>query len=136
MTAKKMTAILLALLACGLVLTGCSDDSESPLAVDTAPPAVPTGLTASEYSRGVTVRWEPNTMDADFLGFKVYMTCGANTVSLVADPQPNNWFVHSDPVAGYMNTFLVTSVDYSGNESAPARLDFYVDADREFTVDY
>ena len=132
MAAKKNYLIIIALIACGALMAGCSSDSDSPTAVDTAPPAVPTGLMATEYSTGLTLRWEPNNMDADLMGFRVYFRVSDNSYTLVEDPQPNNWYVHSAPLAGCMNEYMVTSVDYSGNESAAAFLNVEVKEPKNF----
>lgn len=128
----KKTSILIALFACAMLLAGCGSDSDSPTAVDTAPPAVPTGLMGTQYSTGITLRWEPNTMDADFMGFRVYYRYDEATYTLVDQPQPNNWFVHDAPMAGCNNEYMVTAVDYSGNESAAANLTMQVDHPRNF----
>ena len=57
----KMTLLTLMTLALvAWVAGGCSDSSSTPTAVDTVPPAVPTGL-GYEYAEGVGfLSWSPN----------------------------------------------------------------------------
>jgi hypothetical protein len=102
-----------------LALVGCGSDgsSPSPTAVDTAPPAVPSDLSGDTWQRQVVVNWAPNTTDADLAGYLVYRENGTRLASLTEEPQVQNWYVDAAPVTGE-NTYRVTAVDYSGNESA------------------
>ncbi len=125
MAGKKHFMILVALAALA-VLAGCSgDDNNSPTAIDTAPPSMPSGVSGRAYDYGVTLSWDENSLDADFAGFKVYRTAGDAVEVLVGDPQPNNWFMDTSPVLAARNEYRVTAVDFTGNESSFATVQVY-----------
>ena len=117
MSYKSMLTPLIIIVA--LALVGCSGDgsSPSPTAVDTAPPAVPSDLSGDTWERQVVVNWAPNTTDADLAGYNVYRENGDRLATLTEQPQVQNWYVDASPATG-TNTYRVTAVDYSGNESA------------------
>jgi hypothetical protein len=118
--ARKTLMSVLMLGCLALAAAGCSDDDSSPTAVrDTAPPAVPTDLTADAYLGTVAVSWAPNTTDADFAGFIVDRTCNGVTVSIVSQPQNITSIDDGNPEPGY-NVYSVSAVDRNGNESAYA----------------
>lgn len=124
MAGKTISIIILALAV--LALAGCvSEENTNTSAVDTAPPAVPSNLSGEVWQYQVVVRWMPNTTDADLAGYNVYRQSGTRVAALTADPLDQNWYVDVNPVVGG-NTYQVTSVDRSGNESAHATV----------TVDY
>jgi fibronectin type 3 domain-containing protein len=117
----KLTLIALTIVLAALA--GCSDDSSSPVNVDTAPPAVPTDVTAMPTSSSVDLVWAPNTTDADFVGFKVYRQSNGETtpVPLVSTPQNITSYSDPTPVPGH-NLYLISAVDQTGNESAYASI--------------
>ena len=76
--ARTISLPILIILLAG-ILAGCGDEDLSPtsmtataVAIDTAPPAIPTGLVASATGTMVKIRWEPNFTDLDLAGFLVY----------------------------------------------------------------
>ena len=121
MAGKKMTVILvlMALVALG---TGCSsDDPAAPVNVDTAPPAVPTNLTAdwSMGGDGVTLTWDANTVDADLAGYVVDKAYRGETIALVSSPISMPMY-QDDNVGSGVTVYYVYAVDLAGNESAVA----------------
>jgi hypothetical protein len=110
-----LTLITLALVA--FVASGCSDDSASPTLADTVPPAVPTNLDGSFTGSQVGLSWAPNTTDADFAGFLLARTNGADTVQLISSPQNVTSYADDEPPAGY-NLYEVSAMDRYGNRSA------------------
>ena len=110
------------------VLAGCGSDSTTtaPTAIDTQPPAVPSQLAGDSWNSQITIYWAPNTTDTDWAGYNVYRSIGERTVCLTETPLVQNMYVDSMP-RNEVNTYLVTSVDASGNESAQASIDVQVE---------
>jgi hypothetical protein len=115
----KMITTFLGLTMLALLAVGCGDDS-SPTVVDTAPPAIPDGLSVSFVRGAVTVSWQPNVVDSDFLGFRVVKHYLGQATVLRDNPSPATDIQdQADP--GY-NEYRVTSVDRAGNESGYATI--------------
>ncbi len=130
---RNTTWMLMMALAMTIGAAGCgSDDNDpSPVAppVDTAPPALPSGLavTYDPATLEVVVTWDPNTTDADFAGFLVSRTVSGETEDLVDEPQNTTEFVDSVQNSSREATYLVSSVDETGNISAAATVELHVD---------
>ncbi len=121
--------MIIACTIAALALVGCSsNDSSTPTAIDTAPPAVPTQLMGDSFDSQVVIYWAPNTTDTDFAGFKVYRTVDDREVSLTDAPMAQNMYVDAHPRGDY-NTYRVTALDISGNESAHASIGVQMDDD-------
>jgi hypothetical protein len=123
MTAKTaaQTVSLIAALALATLPAGCSSDDVSPaapapVAVDTAPPAVPTGLAAASADLVVKLSWDANTVDSDLVGYMVYERIRGRSHALVDEPLLENRFIVRHPPAEC--EYAVTAVDAAGNESA------------------
>jgi hypothetical protein len=134
MASKKLILTLLCVAALTFAVTGCGDDDSSPTApaVDTAPPALPSGLTA-DYAPGsdsATLSWDPNTTDSDFAGFLVSRSSyDMDPEALVSEPQAASSYEDDDLASvGRLVTYWVYSVDRSGNVSAAASLTIEQDA--------
>lgn len=125
--ADKTIKIIICALAL-FALAGCSSDSSSsaPTAIDTTPPAVPTQLIGDSIDSQVIVYWAPNTTDTDFAGYNVYRSTSQRTVCLTETPLYQNMYVDNQP-RGTTNTYEVTAIDLSGNESAHASIDVQLD---------
>jgi len=109
-------------------LIGCSsNDSVTPTAIDTAPPAVPTQLMGDSFESQIVIYWAPNTTDTDFAGYMVYRTVNDREVCLTQSPSAQNMYVDTSPRGDY-NTYKVTAVDLSGNESAHASIGVQMDS--------
>ncbi len=121
MFSNKALLTLLAIVLVALVSSGCSSSSSSssPAEVDTAPPAVPTGLGAGYVDGIVKVGWDANLLDADFAGFVVARFANGATVELMDTPANITTFVDQNPIAG-ITEYWVAGVDQTGNQSAYA----------------
>ena len=91
MTRNKTIVTLGLITLVSLAFMGCSDDSNPVVAptqaVDTAPPAVPSGLMAELNGSSASISWATNTTDADLAGFLVNKTHYADdVVVLVGTP--------------------------------------------------
>lgn len=124
------TLTMLLLVAALTTLAGCSgadsgtDSVVGPRsAIDTAPPAVPTGLSATSGRSTVKLSWRPNTTDPDFQGFLVYRVAFDQTWPLNETPVQDPRYVDAAPLRGYA-IYAVTSVDAQGNESAWTRIQY------------
>lgn len=115
---RKNALVMLAALAALALTAGCGSSTSVPTAIDTAPPASPTGLSASGAPLGLLLSWEPNTTDADFAGFVVRRNVLGRETTLIDTPTDVTECVDPSPAAGYVNRYEVSSVDESGNESA------------------
>jgi len=122
--------MIVAVAIAALALGGCSSDEAdvAPTNVDTAPPAVPTQLAGSSWHAQINLSWAPNTSDTDFAGFNIYRATGNRVIVLTEEPQPDNMYLDVNPSSGY-NTYQVTSVDLSGNESAQASIEVCLQPD-------
>ncbi|MBU8871191.1 MAG: hypothetical protein KOO60_10055 [Gemmatimonadales bacterium] len=112
-----------------LALVGCGNDSGNPVApvfeeetaevvvVDTAPPAVPTGLAAASSTTVLKLAWDPNVVDLDFQGFLVYRLAFENSYLLTPAPIGENYFVDQQPL-GISCGYAISAIDEAGNESA------------------
>ncbi len=127
-TIKALTLMTLALAA--LTMTGCGSDnpldpvpvSSEPI-IDTAPPAVPTGLAAAPNAQSVKVTWDANVLDSDFVGFMVYRVVWGNQYPMLNLPMTDNLWIDDHPV-DVACTYAVTALDSHGNESAWAAVNF------------
>ncbi len=122
---KIMTLMIITLV--GLAFAGCSDSDTSPaaVAIDTAPPAVPTNLDV-DYSSGVaTISWAANTVDADLAGYIVDREKNSVRESLVSTPALITAYVDNDPLIG-ASQYIIYAVDTSGNRSAVATINLEV----------
>jgi len=121
MAATRSIPTVLAAAALLGVLAGGGSDPAAPAApagvVDTAPPAVPTNLTATVATNVVKLRWDPDTVDADLAGYLVYELMGEGSHLLTETPVPEARWVDHYPPAGPCR-YAVSAVDAAGNESA------------------
>jgi len=121
---------LITLTLAAMTLTGC--DTASPLApaptapqqvIDTAPPSIPTGLSAAATDYAVKISWDDNVVDADLHGFMVYRVVWGTRFPMLDLPQQETEWIDDHPV-NVACTYVVTSLDESGNESAWAAVNF------------
>ncbi len=119
----KMMLTLMALVCLPCLLTGCSDDSDpvttTTLPIDTAPPAVPAGLSCCGLDGYVKLAWDANVLDTDLAGYNVYRSVYGQTWALNVEPLQENRFIDVVP-AQPEALYMVSAVDLSGNESAVA----------------
>ena len=94
-----------------------SDPLPQPLArVDTFPPEVPTGLTATPGVNTVELEWELNT-EADFKGYNVFRSVDNGPYEKVASVIPAATYHDTNVQAGKTYRYQVSAVDMSNNES-------------------
>lgn len=118
MASKKILTLMLVALTAFAV--GCSDDNPvTPSTVDTAPPAVPSDLTADFGGSQATISWAPNTVDQDLAGYLVTRENSGVTDTLVASPEMITTYADPAPKRG-VSTYHVIAVDRAGNQSAVA----------------
>ncbi len=133
---RTLTGIgLMTLAAACLTMAGCGSDPASPVtpaappAVDTAPPEIPTGLTAAAIDSHVKVAWLPNTTDGDIAGYLLYRVAFDQVWPLLDAPTQETCFFDESPLNRPCH-YAVTAVDESGNESAWMQVHFSGVADR------
>ena len=120
---------LFTLTLAALAMIGCGSDSPlDALAVatpviDTAPPAIPTGLSAAATGQSVKVSWDTNVLDEDLSGFMVYRVVWGTRFPMLDLPQLESQWIDDHPV-NVACTYVVTALDQSGNESAWAAVNF------------
>lgn len=113
----------------GVELAGPLSDPIRVEAIDTFPPAVPTGLaavaTAADSATGaspspsIDLSWQP-VADADLAGYAVYRREGDGAWSRISPPQPVVGPGFHDPQVqpGHTYRYAVTAIDQLGHESA------------------
>ena len=106
-----------------LAMAGCTDTTNptappaEEILIDTAPPAIPTGLWATPTERRtVKLAWNPNTTDWDIKGYLVYRLAFDQVDLLTTEPTPEPRFIDQAPLNSPC-LYAVTSVDETGNES-------------------
>jgi len=118
MASKKFMTLLIVALA--VFAVGCSDDNPvTPNTTDTAPPAVPSNLTADYGNNEATISWGANTVDQDLVGYLVTRENSGVTDTLVASPEMITSYADPAPKSG-VSTYHVIAVDRAGNQSALA----------------
>jgi hypothetical protein len=118
MASKKLMTLLIVALA--IFAVGCSDDNPvTPNTADTAPPAVPSNLTADYGNNAATISWGANTVDQDLVGYLVTRENSGVTDTLVASPEMITSYADPAPKRG-VSTYHVIAVDRAGNQSALA----------------
>jgi len=120
MASSKIFLTLLIVAMVAVFGAGCSDDNPvTPSTIDTAPPAVPSNLTA-DYSKSIAViSWAQNTVDSDLAGFVVTRDNRGSTDELISTPTLMSSFNDIAPQPG-VSTYHVSAVDLAGNRSAVA----------------
>jgi len=129
-TSKKFMALVLVALA--VFAVGCSsDDPVTPPDnnIDTAPPAVPSDLSATFAGSQTTISWAPNTVDPDLAGYTVSRSNNGDTEILVEMALVNS-FADPAPRAG-TSTYHVSAVDLAGNHSAVASVTLTIERGHE-----
>ncbi len=119
-----MHKLLLPLLALGILLTGCHDNTGPR---DTVPPVAPRGLYSVTGDEGVTLHWVGNS-EPDLAAYRIWVndepcsggsSCTYRRVAEIA-ADPGNQYVEYE-VSGLQNGqsyfFAVSAVDHSGNDS-------------------
>jgi hypothetical protein len=114
-----------------LVMAGCTDttaptipDTET-VQIDTAPPAIPTGLWATPTERrSVKLAWDANTTDWDIKGYLVYRLAFGQVQLLTIAPTTESRFIDQAPLKSDC-IYAVTSIDEAGNESGWTQIRYY-----------
>jgi fibronectin type 3 domain-containing protein len=110
-------------------LAGCGNDESSPVAVDTVPPAVVTGLAASVSATdtpSIGLTWDPGT-EADLVGYRVYRNVtrevtgstkrGEARIDLALVYECTEpIYLDTTVLLGESYVYAVTAVDVAGNE--------------------
>lgn len=87
--------------------------------LDTAPPAAPSGLSATHDAGGVHLQWTANS-EVDLAGYHVYRGLTASGPFTRIDPTvlPTNSFLDATPPDSVSVWYQVSAVDASANESS------------------
>ena len=122
---KTFTILTLSLIAAALAGCGSSSTESiiAPAVLDTAPPAVPTGLHAAAGRSAVKLSWAPNMADADCVGFHVYRIAFGQVWPQTEAPVAVTRWLDEAPLIGPAE-YAITAVDAAGNESAWTRIAF------------
>jgi len=86
---------------------------------DLVPPPAPANLTVLTETKLLRLLWEPVSAP-DLAGYNVYRTEGPYRLKLTPTPTKDANFLDISMDIGIFYTYEVTSVDASGNESAPS----------------
>ena len=120
-----------AVIPLALAMAGCTDttaptipDTET-VQIDTAPPAIPTGLWATPTERrSIKLAWDANTTDWDIKGYLVYRLAFGQIQLLTATPTAAPRFIDQAPLSSDC-IYAVTSIDEAGNESGWTQIRYY-----------
>jgi chitodextrinase len=80
---------------------------------DTAPPSVPTGLTAVASQDSIALSWSASSDDVGVAGYGVYRDGGSTAIGSTA----GTGFTDTGPSPGTTHTYRVDAVDAAGNRS-------------------
>ena len=108
------------------LILGCgSDDEDSPVQVDTEPPATPRGVRSITGDGQVIVEWFPNG-EADLAGYNIWRDDDGNEeFDLLAEVSSDSSdadvdrlsFVDEEVINGRSYSYAISAVDYDNNES-------------------
>jgi hypothetical protein len=84
--------------------------------IDTFPPAVPAGLTATAGSGSVELSWERNT-ESDFRGYRVYRAPETGSFARIAENVDTPVYSDKTVEPNKKYRYAITSFDLKGNES-------------------
>ena len=132
---RNKTIVTLGLIALvSLTVMGCSDDSNPVVAAtpapDTAPPAVPSNLSADLNGSTATISWDANVVDSDLAGFLVQKShYDDGVIVLVGVPTLSTSITDSDILNG-ISEYHVLAVDESGNQSAYATVQLVIEGSK------
>jgi hypothetical protein len=87
--------------------------------VDTFPPAVPEGLSANSTPQSIELSWTRNT-ETDFRGYNVSRSVDGSPFQKVAELIEAPTYSDSKIEPGKKYRYTVSSIDLTGNESAPS----------------
>lgn len=126
MTRSKMIATLGMIVLVSVAFMGCSDDS-NPTAtpatpVDTAPPAVPSDLSADFNGSVAVISWAANTTDSDLAGYLVQKSHYDDAVVTLVGVPSMVTSIQDDNVQAGLSEYHILAVDEAGNESAYATI--------------
>ncbi len=114
--------LLFGLIALLGLTAGCGSDDESPAGIDTAPPAVPTGVDAKVIVGGntqIVVSWDANVTDADLAGYMVYRSHSpSGSFEPVGAMIDTNSWTDTSVEEGGTYYYRVAARDVNANESA------------------
>ncbi len=120
-----IVSILILLLGLGACSGGGQTSARPPLplapAIDAAPPAPPSGLSACNEGRRVKLAWDKSAMHPAPVGYRIHRTARGQTIALTHSLVVEERYVDAAPFEGPA-TYAVTAVDHNGNESAAAWL--------------
>jgi hypothetical protein len=85
--------------------------------VDTFPPAVPSGVTASTAANSIELVWERNT-EPDLAGYRVYRSVAGGPFEKIADVSQIPSYSDRSVEHGKTYRYAISSADQAGNESA------------------
>jgi hypothetical protein len=100
--------------------SGLTGSLQVPHLLDTAPPAAPAGLSASnEAGTGVHVQWTANS-EPDLAGYHVYRAVSASALftRLTGSPVTTNSYLDATAPDSVSLWYAVSAIDVTGNESA------------------
>lgn len=108
------------------LILGCgSDDEDSPIQVDTEPPATPRGVRSITGDGQVIVEWFPNG-EADLAGYNIWRDDdGDEEFDLLAEVASDSSdadvdrlsFMDEEVINGRNYSYAISAIDYDGNES-------------------
>ena len=84
--------------------------------IDTTPPAVPTGLTASPSNTFIKLSWNPNT-ETDVSGYRIYRSNGNNYDIIGFTSNSDTSYSDDTGIPPQTFSYKISAYDLSGNES-------------------
>ncbi|MBT6941656.1 MAG: T9SS type A sorting domain-containing protein, partial [Candidatus Marinimicrobia bacterium] len=93
-----------------------ADVSATTVVPDVAPPATPSGLTATAGAGLVTLNWTANT-ESDLAKYHIYRSSDDITFTKLGTEPTTTTYINRNLTSGATYYFRITAVDNSGNES-------------------
>ena len=84
--------------------------------IDTIPPSIPAGLSATGFHSQINLTWTPNT-ETDLAGYRIYRADSSDYQIIWTAPANATYYNNNTGIPPKTYSYKISGFDYSGNES-------------------